>query len=535
MPPMKTTAIRKSTVTSGIENPVMKTMNTRSSKTSLSSSIMKKENGKEVEPFAKRKAISPIKGNILKRSALGNITNAIETQCNKTNAKKLVKKSVSSTVTKPTLSTGAKINLPVAGLPKPLANVSKPNSPVKSMLPPLPKSRLTLPLKPPAASVPPKGKLSLRSLPTKSPVKPVERQSISVKKPAPATAPAPAPALVPANKCKLTVKPKCMVSNIPNTRRSSGRRSTLGSSDGSLYISALSDVFRYVRLDEESTDMSTTEAQSLPVPLVNIDVEYAKDPFQCATYAYEIFEYLKSREEYFKIRDYMEMQTSLSPQVRAILVDWMVEVQENFELNHETLYLGVKLVDSYLSRIKVSKQSLQLVGAASLMIAAKYDERLPPTIEDFLYICDGAYKRRDMTKMEVNILKVINFELGFPLSYRFLRRYARCSKTPLPLLTLARFILEFTLMDYSVVFLSDSKLAAAALYLAFKMKKEQEWDDTLVHFTGYRIEDFIDIAHALNNILHQKPRQCTQTVRNKYSHKVFYEVAKIPLVDNKEL
>ncbi|KAG8293651.1 regulation of cyclin-dependent protein serine/threonine kinase activity protein [Homalodisca vitripennis] len=162
-------------------------------------------------------------------------------------------------------------------------------------------------------------------------------------------------------------------------------------------------------------------------------------------------------------------------------------------------------------------------------------ERLPPTIEDFLYICDGAYKRRDMTKMEVNILKVINFELGFPLSYRFLRRYARCSKTPLPLLTLARFILEFTLMDYSVVFLSDSKLAAAALYLAFKMKKEQEWDDTLVHFTGYRIEDFIDIAHALNNILHQKPRQCTQTVRNKYSHKVFYEVAKIPLVDNKEL
>ncbi|XP_046683646.1 G2/mitotic-specific cyclin-B3-like [Homalodisca vitripennis] len=336
-------------------------------------------------------------------------------------------------------------------------------------------------------------------------------------------APAPAPALVLANKCKLTVKPKCMVSNSPNTRRSSGRRSTLGSSDGSLYMSALSDV-----LDEELTDMSTTEAQSLPVPLVNIDVE-------CATYFYEIFEYLKSREEYFKIRDYMKMQKSLSPQARAILVDWMVEGQEHLELDHETLYLGVKLVDSYLSHIKVSKKSLQLVGAASLMIAAKYEQGMSPNIEDILSICDESYTLRNMTKMEVKILKVINFELGFPLSYMFLRTYARCSNTPLPLLTLARFVLEFTLMDYSVVFLSDSKLAAAALYIAFKMKKEQEWDDKLVNCTGYRIEDFIHIAHALNNILHQEPRQCIQAVRNKYSDKVFYEVAKIPLVDNKEL
>lgn len=54
----------------------------------------------------------------------------------------------------------------------------------------------------------------------------------------------------------------------------------------------------------------------------------------------------------------------------------------------------------------------------------------------------------------------------------------------MPLLTLARFVLEYTLMDYNIVTLSDSKMAAAALYLAFKMKKEQEWDDTLIHFSG---------------------------------------------------
>ena len=37
--------------------------------------------------------------------------------------------------------------------------------------------------------------------------------------------------------------------------------------------------------------------------------------------------------------------------MRAILVDWLVEVQESFELNHETLYTAVKLMDLYLSKV----------------------------------------------------------------------------------------------------------------------------------------------------------------------------------------
>lgn len=121
----------------------------------------------------------------------------------------------------------------------------------------------------------------------------------------------------------------------------------------------------------------------------------------------------------------MERQVCLTSWMRSLLVDWMVEVQESFELNHETLYLGVKLVDLYLSRITVGKETLQLVGAGAMLIASKYDERMPPLMDDFLYICDGAYTRRELIRMEINILKTCNFELGIPISYRFLRRYAR--------------------------------------------------------------------------------------------------------------
>ena len=59
--------------------------------------------------------------------------------------------------------------------------------------------------------------------------------------------------------------------------------------------------------------------------------------------------------------------------MRSLLVDWMVDVQENFELNHETLYLGVKITDLYLSHVVVAKENLQLVGAAALFLASKYE------------------------------------------------------------------------------------------------------------------------------------------------------------------
>ncbi|XP_014237797.1 G2/mitotic-specific cyclin-B3 [Trichogramma pretiosum] len=267
----------------------------------------------------------------------------------------------------------------------------------------------------------------------------------------------------------------------------------------------------------------------------DLDAENWADHFQVPQYAMDIFEYLKNREKLFVITDYMERQVCLSKWMRSLLVDWMVAVQESFELNHETLYLAVKLVDLYLTKVTVGKETLQLLGAASLFIASKFDERIPPMIEDFLYICDGAYTHRELTRMEINVLKVMDFDLGIPLSYRFLRRYARCAKVSMPTLTLARYILEYSLMDYATISFSDSKMAAAALFLALQMKDLGTWTTTLEYYTGYKLKDFADIVNVLNEGLHRKQKEALSTVRNKYSHKIFFEVAKVALKDKLEM
>lgn len=112
---------------------------------------------------------------------------------------------------------------------------------------------------------------------------------------------------------------------------------------------------------------------NVPPEVDDFDKENWEDPYQVSHYAMSIFNYLKEREALFPISDYMESQVCLSRWMRSLLVDWMVEVQESFELNHETLYLAVKLVDLYLTKVTVGRETLQLLGAASLFIASKYD------------------------------------------------------------------------------------------------------------------------------------------------------------------
>ncbi|KAH8421285.1 hypothetical protein KR009_012033 [Drosophila setifemur] len=280
-----------------------------------------------------------------------------------------------------------------------------------------------------------------------------------------------------------------------------------------------------------------------PVPLdvEDFDRKNWDDHFQVSHYAIDIFNYLKSREPEFPIADYMPRQIHLTTWMRALLIDWMVQVQETFELNHETLYLAVKIVDLYLCREVISMEKLQLLGDAAIFIACKYDERQPPLIKDFLSICDGAYNRDELVAMEREALRTINFDLGIPLSYRFLRRYARCAKVPMPTLTLARYILELSLMDYATIAFSDSKIASAALFMALRMHgghgqlDKQTWSSTLAYYTGLELAEFGEIVPVLNAGLHRKSRATMKTIRNKYSLKIFYEVAKVPLLSNQEL
>jgi len=273
-----------------------------------------------------------------------------------------------------------------------------------------------------------------------------------------------------------------------------------------------------------------------PEGVIDFDLETLGDPQQHSEYAMETFQYYKDREAEFRVPDYMGAQKEITDVMRAILVDWLVEVQESFELNHETLYTAVKMTDIYLSKKQVRKEDLQLVGATACLIACKVDERIPPMVDDFLYVCDDAYTRDQLMKMERKMLGVVGFDLGYSLSYRFLRRYGRVCKVTMPVLTLARYILELSLMEYGVnVNVSESEVAAGCLVLAFKMTGIKGYGSTLAYYSGYALEDLTSMVEKLLVMLKKPGQENLKTVRSKYNHKVFHEVAATPVPDTVDL
>lgn len=67
---------------------------------------------------------------------------------------------------------------------------------------------------------------------------------------------------------------------------------------------------------------------------------------------------------------YMKKQTDITTGMRCILIDWLVEVAEEYKLHNETLYLAVSFIDRFLSHMSVLRGKLQLVGTAAMFVAA---------------------------------------------------------------------------------------------------------------------------------------------------------------------
>lgn len=122
---------------------------------------------------------------------------------------------------------------------------------------------------------------------------------------------------------------------------------------------------------------------------------------------------------------YMNKQMDITPNMRSILVDWLVEVCEEYKLDAETLYLAVNYTDRFLSQMSVLRGKLQLVGTASMYVAAKYEEIMPPDIAEFVYITDDTYTKKQVLRMEHLLLKVLDFKMSTPTANWFLSFFLR--------------------------------------------------------------------------------------------------------------
>jgi hypothetical protein len=155
--------------------------------------------------------------------------------------------------------------------------------------------------------------------------------------------------------------------------------------------------------------------------------------------------------------------------VRAILIDWLINIHGKFKLLPETLFITINLIDRYLSVNRIEKDIIQLVGVAALLIATKYEEIYPPTVKDFIYVTKNAYKRSEILDMERHILFTLEFEVQETSSYRFLERYAKVARGDSVVFFLSQYLIELALLDSKMNQYPPSLQASAALYVAMRV------------------------------------------------------------------
>ncbi|XP_059913520.1 cyclin-A1 [Gadus macrocephalus] len=276
-------------------------------------------------------------------------------------------------------------------------------------------------------------------------------------------------------------------------------------------------------LDLSTNSCADTSMQSLAEEPLAV-----QDELCVPEYTGDIYRHLREREAKLRPqRNYLSNHPELSGCMRLVLVDWLAEVAEEYKLCAETLHLAVSYLDRFLSyTTSVKRAKLQLVGTVALLLAAKYEEIYPPEMEDFVYITDGTYERKQLVRMEVMFLKVLAFNMTVPSAYQFLRLFitiqAVCSKTT----HLALYVAELSLLDMELLVTFPPSLVAAAAYcLANYSLSRALWPGSLEEFTGYTLTDIVPCLKDLHRIHFSAESLPQQAVRGKYKSSKYGSVS----------
>lgn len=223
---------------------------------------------------------------------------------------------------------------------------------------------------------------------------------------------------------------------------------------------------------------------------------------------------------------------------RCMLVDWIVEVVDVFDICQRTAFLAVRHMDRYLSRTQVTRQEYQLLGATCLHIASKCEDVSYIGIEDLALCADKVYQPQQILDMEEKVLNSLEFQLAIPTAWDFLNlllELAPSVKSQLDgrLRELAYYLAEISLQEPHTTFEPEalySKTALACLILALHLLELDTWPRELVLISPHKKNDVKCLVEALSQSHAAAPTAALQVIRKRYLKVERLEVANVPSI-----
>ncbi|XP_071735337.1 G2/mitotic-specific cyclin-2-like [Rutidosis leptorrhynchoides] len=258
----------------------------------------------------------------------------------------------------------------------------------------------------------------------------------------------------------------------------------------------------------DQRDMHMVEVQMEDIfeePIIDIDVCDNENQLAVVEYVEDLYAYYRSMEQRSLVSpDYMKQQSDINEKMRSILIDWLIEVHHKFDLQRETLFLTVNIIDRFLAKQSVIRKSLQLVGLVALLLACKYEEVSVPVIDDLIFISDKAYSRSQILEMEKLMLNTLEFNMSLPTPYVFMKRFLKAAQSESKLDQMSFYLIELCLVEYEMLKFSPSFLAAASVYTAqCSIHGANQWSKTCEWHTKYSEDQLLECSRMIVGY-HQK-------------------------------
>ena len=93
------------------------------------------------------------------------------------------------------------------------------------------------------------------------------------------------------------------------------------------------------------------------------------------------------------------------------IIKWIFEICYVYELSIETFETSILLLYENLSKNHFSISKLQLLASICILISSKFNDKNFPSINEFVFLCDGLYKKEEFIEFEILICNQINWKI----------------------------------------------------------------------------------------------------------------------------
>ncbi|KAI6703340.1 hypothetical protein NL676_012476 [Syzygium grande] len=200
-------------------------------------------------------------------------------------------------------------------------------------------------------------------------------------------------------------------------------------------------------------------------------------PVEAYEYIDDICAFYKSEEDSLCIKpNYIaRLKVDFENQLRACIVEWLIEAHMVFEFPTEALYLAINLFDRFLALHLVEKKKVSLVGVTALQLAVKYAgiRGSIPCVDLFsdMVLTSSPVEEiscsvEEILEMEDLILNTLEYNLSSPTPSKFMWKFLNETQSDDKIKHLSFFLIDLCLVQHEMLIFRPSVLAAAAIYTA---------------------------------------------------------------------